>query len=106
MTTKAGKKVKKTSQPQKLPKTPEFVEKDSSDDSDDEQEPTVKQPQKVPKISDPQEASLASFKPAKIPNFAVASCAYVLTEGVRKGKQCRFRVSDEVGKFCDHHKKT
>ena len=32
-TTKAGKKVKKTSKPQKVPKTPEFVDADSSDDS-------------------------------------------------------------------------
>ena len=35
-------------------------------------------------------------KPAKIPKFAAASCAYILTKGVRKGKQCRFRVSDEI----------
>ena len=69
---------------------------------DNEQEPTVKQPQKVPKISDPQEAPPASFKPAKTPNCAAADCAYI----VRKGTQCRFRVSDEADKFCRHHKKT
>ena len=34
-TTKAGKKIKKTSKPQKVPKTPEFVDTDSSDDSHD-----------------------------------------------------------------------
>ena len=66
------------------------------------QEPVVKQLQKSSKIpgdEDPQETSSA-----KIPNFAAASCTYILTKGVRKGKQCRFRASDKTGKFCHHHK--
>ena len=86
-------------QPKNVPKTPEFVDIDS----DDEQEPTPKQPQRASKVSDPQKASPALVKPAKIPNFAAASCAFILTKGVRKGNQCRFRVSDETG-FCHHHK--
>ena len=73
--------------------------------TEDEQEPTVKQPQEASKISDPQEASPALVKPVKIPNFPAASCPYIFTKGVRKGKQCRFRVSDETG-FCHHHKKS
>ena len=77
--------------------------------TEDEQEPVVKQPQKVSKIStdeDPQETSPALVKPAKIPNFVAASCTYILTKGERKGKQCRLRASDEAGKFCHHHKQT
>ena len=73
--------------------------------TEDKQEPTVKQPQEASKISDPQEASPALVKPVKIPNFPAASCACIFTKGVRKGKQCRFRVSDETG-FCHHHKKS
>ena len=65
-------------QPQKALKIPKFVDTGI----EDEQEPTVKQPQKA--NEDPQETSPASVKPAKIPNFAAASCTYILTKGVRK----------------------
>ena len=103
-------------QPQKASKVSEFVDKGMDDEqgpavkcmvmysTEDEQEPTVKQPQKTSKISgdeDPQETS-----PAKIPNFAAASCTHILTKGVKKSKQCRFRASDKAGKFCRHHKQT
>ena len=84
------------------------------DSIEEEQEPTVKHPQEVSKIpkfvdtdpddENPQETSSASVKPTKIPNFAPATCTYILTKGVRKGKQCRFRASDKAGKFCHHHK--
>ena len=84
-------------QPQKASKTPKFV--DTSPGTENEQEPTIKQPQKA--NEDPQKAS-----PAKIPNFAAAGCTFILTKGVRKGKQCRFRALDKVGKFCHHHKQT
>ena len=82
-------------QPQKPSKIPKFADTGT----EDEQEPTVKQSQKADE--DPQETS-----PAKIPNFATASCTYILTKGVRKGKQCKFGASDEAGKFCHHHKET
>ena len=83
--------------------------------TEDEQEPTVKQPQKASKIprfvdiglgtEDEQEHQKSSDpSPAKIPNFAAASCTYILTKGIRKGEQCRFRTSDETGKFFHHHK--
>ena len=36
----------------------------------------------------------------------VTSCTYILTSDVRKGEQCRLRVSDETGKFCNYLKKT
>ena len=78
--------VKKT---QKVPKTPEY--------SDNEQGPAIKNPQKVSKIPDNQDPQETS--PGKVPKFAAASCIYILTKGVRKGKQCRFRTSDEAGKF-------
>ena len=71
--------------------------------TEDEQEPVVKKLQKADE--DSQETSPALFKPAKILKFASANCAYILTKGVRKGKQCRFRASDEAG-FCHHHKQT
>ena len=82
MMNKKKKKNEQEQQPKKTSKTPELV-----DTGPDEE--------------DPQETS-----PAKIPKFAAASCTYILTKGVRKGKQCRFRASDEAGKFCHHHKQT
>ena len=48
---------------------------------------------------------LQETSPAKIPNFA-ASCTHILTKGVRKSKQCRFRALDEARKFCRYHKQT
>ena len=79
--------------------------------TEDEQEPTVKQPQKAseyldgeqgpaakcivmystedeqePTVKEPQKASPALVKPAKIPNFSAASCSYILTKSVRKGR--------------------
>ena len=92
---------------QKTSKILMFVDTDPG--AEYEQGPTIKQPQKALKISgdeDPQETSPALVKPAKIPNFAAASWTYILTKGIRKGKQCRFRASDEAGKFCHHHKQT
>ena len=94
-------------QPIKAPITPKFVNTDL-DDSDDEQEPAefvytdpntslllpaVKHPRKAPKTSgpddeDPQKTSsgLVQREPAK-PAKKPASCTYMLTSGVRKGKQ-------------------
>ena len=104
---------------QKVSKVPVFVDTDSS--TEDEQEPTVKQPQKAPKIpghpgdEDHQETfpgpvHKETAKPAKkLPAASctpATSCTYILTSGVRKGKQCRFKASDERGKFCHYHKQT
>ena len=68
-------------QPQKVSKIPKFVDKGT----EDEQETTIKQPQKA-------DEDLQETSPAKTPNFAAAGCTYILTKGVRKGKQCRFRA--------------
>ena len=98
---------------QKASKTPEYSDNEQVPavnyqkcivmySTEDEQEPIIKQPQKASKIPDnesPQETSLVPVKP----KFA-AGCTYILTKGIRKGKQCRFRASDEIGKFCYHHK--
>ena len=76
--------------------------------TEEEQEPIVKQPQKASKIpgdESPQETSPVPVKLAKTSKFA-AGCTFILTKGVRKGKQCRFRASGETGKFCYHHKQT
>ena len=100
-----------------------FVDTDSS--TEDEQELIVKQPQKAPKIpglidtapgdEDPQETSSGPVhkelaKPVKKLSAAsctpATSCTYILTSGVRKGKQCRFKVLDGASKFCHHHKQT
>ena len=72
--------------------------------TEDEQEPVVKNSQKASKIPDDKDPEETS--PAKIPKFVATSCTYILTKGVRKGKQCKFRASDEPGKFCHHHKQT
>ena len=108
--------------PQKAPRPPEFVDTDSS--IEDEQGPTVKQPQKASKAlelidtgpddKDLQETSPGSVqkepaKPAKRLPAAnctpAASCTHILASGIRKGKQCRFKASDETGKFCNYHKR-
>ena len=70
----------------------------------DKQGPTVKNPQKTSKVPDDEDSQ--ETLPAKIPKFADASYAYILTKGVRKGKQSRFRASEETDKFCHHHKQT
>ena len=107
-------------QPKKAPITLKFVDTDL-DDSDDEQEPAefvytdpntslllpaVKHPRKAPKTSGPDDedprktsSGLVQREPAK-----PASCTYILTSGVRKGKQCRLKASGEAGKFCKYHK--
>ena len=84
--------------PLKASEIPKFIDTGT----ENEQETTVKQPQNA--NEDPQEISPASVKPAKIPNFAAASCTYILTKGARKGKRCTMRASDETGKFCIYHK--
>ena len=100
--------------PRKTSKCPEFIHRDS-DDSDDGQElllPAVKHPQKASKTSgaddeDPQKTSPGPVhkepaKPAK--NLLAASCSYILTSGIRKGKQSRLKASDKTGKFYKYHK--
>ena len=101
---------------QKASKTPEYSDNEQIPavnyqkcivmySTEDEQEPIVKQPQKASKI----QTMKALRKPTSLvpvkPKFA-AGCTYILTKGIRKGKQCRFRASDETGKFCYHHKQT
>ena len=81
---------------------PEFVDTNSDDEqelqktSGGEQEP--QKASKRPKLVDkgPGDKDPA----AKIPRY----CTHILTKGIRKGKQCGFRTSDETGK-CHHHKK-
>ena len=84
--------------PQKASKIPKFVDAGT----ENEQETTVKQPEKAD--DDPQETSPPSVKTVKIPNFAAASCTYILTKGARKCKQCRMRASDKTCKFCIYRK--
>ena len=89
--------------------------------TEDEQGPAVKKLQKASKIpghpsdEDPQETSSGPVhkelaEPAKkLPaagRTPATSCTHILTSGVRKGKQCRFKASDETGKFCHHHRQT
>ena len=109
---KGSKKVKKAPQPEKAPKTSEFLDTDS-DDSDDEQEPIAEQLQKASKnpefvgtgSGDEQQPAVKKLqKGLKIPKFAAAGCTHILISGVRKGKQCRSKASDETSKFCYHHK--
>ena len=50
-----------------------------------------------------------STQPVKTPPAAsrtpVTSCTYILTSGVRKGKQCKLKASDKTVKFCHLHKR-
>ena len=118
-------------QPQKAPKTPEFVDTDSDDSgTENEEEPVLKQSQKAPKTLEfliqtddsdneeeephPQKTSPGPLhkeptKPAKKLSAAsrnlVTSCTYILTSGIRKGKQCRLKAYDKTGKFCNCHKR-
>ena len=66
-----------------------------------------------PGDEDPQETHPAHkelAKPAKkLPTAShtmATSCTYILTSGIRKGKQCRFKTLDKTGKFCHHDKQT
>ena len=105
-----------TEQPQKASKVSEFV--DTVSCTEDEKEPAIKQPQKASKISggsddeSPQETSPrpAHKEPTKklraTSRTPSTSCTHILTSGIRKGKQCRFKASDKTGKFCYHHKQT
>ena len=112
-------------QPQKAPKTPEFVDTDSDDSgTENEEEPALRQSQKAPKTLEfwiqtddsdneeeephPQKTSPGPLhreltKPAKKLSAAsrnlVTSCTYILTSGIRKGKQCRLKASDKTGNF-------
>ena len=118
-------------QPQKAPKTPEFVDTDSDDSgTENEEEPALRQSQKAPKTLEfwiqtddsdneeeephPQKTSPGPLhkeptKPAKKLSAAsrnlVTSCTYILTSGIRKGKQCRLKAYDKTGKFCNCHKR-
>ena len=118
-------------QPQKAPKTPEFVDTDSDDSgTENEEEPVLKQSQKAPKTLEfliqtddsdneeeephPQKTSPGPLhreltKPAKKLSAAsrnlVTSCTYILTSGIRKGKQCRLKAYDKTGKFCNCRKR-
>ena len=125
------KKKKIQRQSQKAPKTPEFVDTYSDDSgTENEEEPVLKQSQKAPKTLEfliqtddsdneeeephPQKTSPGPLhkeptKPAKKLSAAsrnlVTSCTYILTSGIRKGKQCRLKAYDKTGKFCNCHKR-
>ena len=91
-------------------KNPEFV---YADPSTSLLLPVVKRPQKPPKTSgndnrDHQKTSpgLVHKEPTKkANNVPAASCTYILTSGVRKGKQYRLKASDKTGKFCKYCKR-
>ena len=95
---------------QKTSKILKFV--DTGPGAEDEQGPTVKKPQKASKIpggSDDESSQKTPLweptkKPPAIGRTPAVSSTHILTSGVRKGKQCRVRASDETGKFCIYHK--
>ena len=79
--------------------------------TEDEEEPAVKKLQKASKIHDegpqetsPGQAQKESSKAAKM--LPAASCTHILTSGVGKSKQCRFKASDKTGKFYLYYKQT
>ena len=81
----------------------EFIVQRFVNDADyGEEEP---HPQKAP----PGPVHRESAKPAKKLSAAsrtpVTSCTYTLTSGKRKCKQCKPKVSDKTGKFCNCHKR-
>ena len=109
--------------PQKAPKTSEYPDDEQGRAvkcivmycTEDEQEPAIKKLQKTSKIpkfvdTDPVDESrqeTSPGEPTKKPHATSASSStHILTSGVRKGKQCRFKASDKTGKFCHHHKYT
>ena len=72
------------------------------DDSDNEEEEPRSQ-KTSPGPVDKEPTQLAKTPPAAS-RTPVTFCTYILTSGVRKGKQCKLKVSDETGKFCHLHK--
>ena len=109
----------------------ELFEDDSDTEDEEEQQPAVKQPQKVSKSSEfvdtdsdnwdteeeeppPQKTSPGPVdkeetQPVKTPSAAsctpVTSCTDILTSGIRKDMQCKVKVSDKTGKFFHLHKR-
>ena len=83
-------------QPKKGPKSPEWFE----DDSDNKNEEPHSSPGPVNK-----EPAQSVKTPSTASHTSVTSCTYILTSGLKKGKQCKLKASDERGKFCHLHKR-
>ena len=96
---------RKQRQPQKAPKSPEFVDTDSDieDDSDNEKEEPHTQK------TSPGSVNKEMTQPVKTPSVTsrppVTSFNYILTSGLKKGKQCKLKASGKTGKFCHLHKR-
>ena len=83
-------------QPKKGPKSPEWFE----DDSDNKNEEPHSSPGPVNK-----EPAQSVKTPSTASHTPVTSCTYILSSGLKKGKQCKLKASDETGKFCHLHKR-
>ena len=83
--------------------TVEFIVHRLVNDSDNEEQ------ERHPQKRSPGPVHRAPAKPVKNLSAAsrtpVTSWTYILTSGIRKGKQCKLKVSDETGKFCNRHKR-
>ena len=84
----------------KSPKPTNTYPEDSDDEESDDSEDEEPRPQKA--------SPWPVTQPAKNPGAAsrtlVTSCTYILTYGVRKGKQSNFKAPDKTDKFCRFHK--
>ena len=70
------------------------------DELDDEEDPQKASPGSVNKAP-----TRPTKKASAASRTSVASCTYILTSGIRKGKQCKLKALDKTGKFCHLHKR-
>ena len=89
-------------QPKKVPKSSEFVDTDSDNSDTEKEEPHSQKTSPGPvdkehtqQVKTPSEASCTP----------VTFCTDILTSGIRKGMQCKVKVSDKTGKFFHLHKR-
>ena len=96
---------RKQRQPQKAPKSTGFVDTDSDTEDDSGNEKEEPHTQKTSPGSVNKEPTQPVKTPSAASRTAVTSCSYILTSGLKKGKQCKLKASDKTGKFCHLHKR-
>ena len=94
--------------PKKVPTNPdeepvvkqfqEMIEAELEGPRDDEEDPQKASPESVNKV--PIQLTKKGFATSRT---SVASCTYILTSGIRKGKQYKLKASDKTGKLCHLH---
>ena len=81
----------------------EFIVQGLVNDSDDEEEEP--HPQKTSSGPVHRKPAKPAKKHSSTSRTPVTSGTYILTFGIRKGKQYKLKASEETRKFCNRHKR-